>query len=175
VDLFPTLCGLCGVPVPRTVEGYDLSAAWRGLPGAFEQDAVLTMNFTAAHDYLVGGHEWRGVRTKTHAYSRWLDGRVALHDLTRDPLEQRNLADAPAATEVRRRLERRLQELMAQRADALVPCATYDAWLDSYRRVVRNAYGPLGDPEDLPDWSLLGTAPPTPDRPQCVSEEQVTR
>jgi hypothetical protein len=28
-------------------------------------------------------------------------------------------------------------------------------WLDSQRRVVRNAFGPLSDPEGEPDWSLL--------------------
>ena len=88
VDFFPTLCGLCDVPVPRSVEGHDLSAAWRGEPDAFEQGAVLTMNFTASYNHLVPGTEWRGVRTKTHSYSRWLDGTVALYDITRDPMEQ---------------------------------------------------------------------------------------
>ena len=29
VDLFPSLCGLCGIQPPRTVEGYDLSDSWR--------------------------------------------------------------------------------------------------------------------------------------------------
>ena len=44
---------------------------------------------------------------------------------------------------------------MARRGDGLVPCVTYHSWFDHYRRVVRNGYGPLGDPEDSPDWSLL--------------------
>ena len=34
VDFFPTLCGLCDVPLPRSVEGYDLSGAWLGQEGA---------------------------------------------------------------------------------------------------------------------------------------------
>ena len=55
VDIFPSLCGLCGIPVSRTIEGYDLSAAWKGVPGAFEQNGILTMNFTASYDYLVDG------------------------------------------------------------------------------------------------------------------------
>ena len=155
VDVFPSLCALCRLPMPGTVEGVDLSQAWRGIPGAFEQDAVLTMNFTAAHDYLVDGKEWRGVRTKDYCYARWLDGTVELYDLRNDPLEMKNLADEPDAQDVRERLERTMRELMAKRNDELVPCTSYRNWFDNYRRVVRNAHGPLGNPEALPDRSLL--------------------
>jgi arylsulfatase A-like enzyme len=155
VDFFPTLCGLCGVETPRTVEGHDLSAAWRGQAGAFEQDAVFTMNFTAAYDYLVEGHEWRGVRTKSHAYARWLRGDTALHDLRSDPLQQRNLIDDPGSQELRAEMERQLEALMVRRRDELAPSVNYESWFDPYRRIIRNAFGPLGDPEDYPDWSLL--------------------
>jgi len=155
VDLFPSLCGLCGVPVPRTVEGLDLSAAWRGLPDAQERDAALTMNFTAAHDYLVDGKEWRGVRTTDHCYTRWLNGDLELFDLKEDPFEMNNLAGRPEAAQLEARLAGRMAELMAELADELVPCHTYGEWFDNYRRVVRNARGPLPDPEGPPDWSLL--------------------
>ena len=53
VDIFPSLCGLCSIQPPRTVEGYDLSASWRDETDAFEQDAVLTMNFGATYDYQI--------------------------------------------------------------------------------------------------------------------------
>ena len=97
VDVFPSLCGLCDIPVPRTIEGYDLSQAWQGVPEAFEQKAILTMNFTASYDYLKDGQEWRGVRTKRHTYARWLNGEVELFDLENDPLQMTNLADDPNA------------------------------------------------------------------------------
>ncbi|MCC7352401.1 MAG: sulfatase [Anaerolineae bacterium] len=155
VDIFPSLCGLCDVPVPRTVEGYDLSAAWRGVAGVFEQDAVFTMNFGATYDYLIDGQEWRGIRTKDHSYARWLNGKVELFDLRNDPLQMTNLADDPGMQGLRERMEKTLQALMSKRRDELVPCTSYRDWLDNYRRVVRNAFGPLGDPEDEPDWSLL--------------------
>jgi arylsulfatase A-like enzyme len=155
VDLMPSLCSLCGVPIPRTVEGHDLSAAWRGVPGAFEQEAVLTMNFSSRYDWIGNGQEWRGVRTRRYNYAAWLDGRRELYDLERDPLEMRNLADAPQYSAVQAQLEETKRRLQAQRGDVLGPCEMYRDWFDSQRRVVRNAYGPLSHPEGEPDWSLL--------------------
>jgi arylsulfatase A-like enzyme len=155
VDVLPSLCGLCGIHVPRTVEGHDLSSAWRGLSPAFEQDAVLTMNFGLLYDWIADGEEWRGVRTKRYAYCKWLDGRVELFDLEADPLQLENLAHREDMRSVRMPLDHTLGRLMARCSDQLVPGSTYENWFDNYRRVVRNAYGPLGDPEAPPDWSLL--------------------
>jgi arylsulfatase A-like enzyme len=155
VDLFPTLCGLAGVPAPRTVEGVDLSDAWLGRDGAEAQDAVFTMNFTKAYDYLVDGEEWRGVRTKQHVYTRWLDGTTELFDLDADPLQMHNLTGEPASEDIERDLARQLRSFMEARGDSLAPCTDSADWFDEQRRIVRNAYGPLGDPERQPDWSLL--------------------
>jgi arylsulfatase A-like enzyme len=155
VDLFPSLCGLCDVPLPRTVEGYDLSAAWRGEDDAFQQDAVLIMNFTTSYDYLVNGEEWRGVRTRDHSYARWLNGKIELFDLRNDPLQMKNLAGNPEHRRIEESMQRRLSELMDNRSDALIPCTDYSNWFDEQRRVVRNVYGPLRDTEVHPDWSLL--------------------
>jgi arylsulfatase A-like enzyme len=159
VDFYPTLCSLCGIPIPRTVEGYDLSAAWRGerrgARGAFEQEALLTMNFSSRYDWIGNGQEWRGVRTRRYNYAAWLDGRRELYDLERDPLEMHNLIDSPAHGGVRAELEETMRELQARRGDVLGPCEGYREWYDSQRRVVRNAYGPLSHPESEPDWSLV--------------------
>jgi arylsulfatase A-like enzyme len=155
VDFLPSLCALCGVAIPRTVEGHDLSAAWRGERGAFEQEAVLTMNFSSRYDWIGNGQEWRGVRTRRYNYARWLDGRQELYDLARDPLEMDNLIDSPEHRAVRARMEEMLGQLQSRRGDVLGPCEQYRDWFDSQRRVVRNAFGPLSHPEGEPDWSLL--------------------
>ena len=154
-DFFPTLCRLSGVPVPRSVEGFNLSDAWRGIHGAFEHEAVLLMNFSAAYDWLEDGMEWRGVRTPTHTYARWLDGTVELYDRRADPLEMENLAGRDDHRELQADLEDRMQRLMARRGDALVPCTQWKDWFDTQRRIVRNAFGELSPPENCPDWSLL--------------------
>jgi len=155
VDLMPSLCTLFDVPIPRTVEGIDLSDAWLDVPDAREQEAVLTMNFSAQFDWLADGLEWRGVRTREYNYCRWLDGRTELYDLAQDPLEMHNLAGHTGHTALEKRMESLLRKLQAKRGDALVPCTQWSDWFDSQRRVVRNAFGPLSDPEGEPDWSLL--------------------
>jgi len=155
VDFFPSLCSLFGIPIPRSVEGYDLSEAWKGLPGAFEQEAVLTMNFSLAYDWFVDGLEWRGVRTKRHSYARWLNGREVLFDLEEDPLEMKNLVEDPRHRDLYQQMETLMKSLQQNRGDELVPCTQWKNWLDSQRRVIRNAFGPLSHPEEEPDWSLL--------------------
>ena len=106
---------------PRTVEGYDLSASWRGETDAFEQEAVLTMNFGATYDYLVDGNEWRGLRTQTHSYARWLNGKRMLYDVEADPWQMDNLIDKPEAKTLADEMETTLSHLMDARNDTLQP------------------------------------------------------
>jgi arylsulfatase A-like enzyme len=159
-DFFPTLCGLAGVPVPQSVEGRDLSGCLRpspaGVPQPPTQDALLLMNFSKYYDWFVDGAEWRGVRTKTAMYTEWLNGRVDMFDLTNDPLQMHNLADDAGYRSQRRDLSAALRDLQVERGDELVACTDWKDWLDSQRRVVRNAFGELSHPESEPDWSLLG-------------------
>lgn len=155
VDIFPSLCTLCGVPIPRTVEGHDLSDTWMGRPGGHEQDALLTMNFTGAHNHLLGGAEWRGVRTQTVTYVEHLNASAELYDLEEDPLQENNLANSDLAQGIEADMKAKLADLMAERNDKLAACACYSDWFDAQRRVVKNVNGPLPNPEIEPDWTLL--------------------
>ena len=152
VDWFPTLCGLAGLRVPRSIEGQDRSEILRN-NGDVEQGAAFIMNFSKWFDWFENGAEWRGVRTNTHTYARWLDGRELLYDLQEDPFQMNNLAGKHLSVQAS------LQELLAHtqslRNDELVPCKDWKHWLDEQRRVIKNAYGPLSHPESEPDWSLI--------------------
>jgi arylsulfatase A-like enzyme len=87
-DVFPTLCGLAGLPAPDAVEGRSLVPLMNA-PGARVRDSV----------YLAYRHVQRGVRT-----DRWklilynVGGRrtTQLFDLRSDPWETKNLAADPA-------------------------------------------------------------------------------
>ncbi|MAD06331.1 MAG: hypothetical protein CMP86_02845 [Gammaproteobacteria bacterium] len=150
VDFFPTLCGLAGIPVPRSIEGTDLSGQW---VHSAADDSAFIMNFSKWFDWFQDGAEWRGVRTQQYTYAQWLSGKVELYDLYEDPLQMHNLAGQAGALETQ--LREMLQAHQQQRQDELVPCTDWKHWLDEQRRVVRNAHGPLSHPESEPDWSLL--------------------
>ena len=155
VDLFPTLCGLCEIPVPETIEGYNLSDVFVGKENAFQQEAILTMNFSAAYNHLKDGLEWRGVRTKTYNYFTSLQERTELFDLQNDPFESNNVINDSEYRQVRTDMEIRLNQLMKSRNDELVPCTSYKNWFDEKRRVIRNAYGKLNHPESSFDRRLI--------------------
>ena len=155
VDFFPTLCGLAGVPVPKTVEGTNLASniAMGEQPETAEPDSVFLMNFSKYFDWFQNGAEWRGVRTRSHMYCKRLSGEEELYDLRADPLQRNNtaLTDHDQLEKMRVLLEMHQRT----RADELVPCTDWQGWLDEQRRVVRNAKGELSHPETPPDWSLL--------------------
>lgn len=152
VDWFPTLCGLAGLPVPRSVEGTDLSHVLKGQSGP-EPEAAFIMNFSKWFDWFKDGAEWRGVRTRDYTYAQWLDGRTEMYDLREDPLQMHNLASSDHAALPD--MAALLHQAQARRHDELVPCTAWQHWLDEQRRVVRNAHGVLSHPESQPDWSLL--------------------
>lgn len=159
VDLFPTLCGLTGVPVPRSIEGHDLSDSVLGKEAAFEQQAVYLMNFSNFNthpDWIrEPGNEWRGVRTKCNTYVKWRNGNEELYDLTKDPLQLNNVIGLEQNKKIANKLRIILQNFMTCRKDDLHPYTYYSNWIDQERRIVRNANGLLSHPETEPDWSLL--------------------
>lgn len=84
LDLFPTLCGLTGLPVPEHVEGLDLAPQLQNPRSPRERPAVTTHN--------PGSH---GVRTERWRYIRYADGSRELYDCKADPHNFTNLAGRP--------------------------------------------------------------------------------
>ena len=78
-----------------------------------------------------------------------------MYDIEADPLQMNNLIDEPEAKSLADEMETTLSNLMDARNDKLQPATNYTDWYDAQRRIVQNAHGPLGNPEDEPDWSLL--------------------
>ena len=94
------------------------------------------------------------MRTRRWSYWRCLDGSAALYDIRADPLQLRNLIDSEEHRPVVARLAATLDRFMREWNDAMKPATEYLNWFEG-RRIVRNTFGPLGDPLKEPDWSLL--------------------
>lgn len=95
IDIYPTLCGLAGVPVPGHCEGADLAATARGGPANGPNHALL---MHIEKDHASGGRNhpapiFRGIRTARYTYAVGEIGRWRLYDNQEDPYQQHNLAN----------------------------------------------------------------------------------
>ena len=84
IDIYPTLCGLAGIPVPEHCAGRDLSGVMRGQPMP-ASEAVILMNQSDGDRNNPEAIGYRGVRTLTHTYAVAVDGRWLLYDNVADP------------------------------------------------------------------------------------------
>lgn len=143
IDHMPTLCELAGITVPHTADGMSLARAVVGerMRG---RDAALMMNYTSHWDFFDTGTnwpEWRGLRTRTHTYAKWLDGREELYDNLADPYQMHNLAGADLPRVQRMRAE--LASELAAAHDAFLPGTAYADWYDDERNLLHTALGPV--------------------------------
>lgn len=128
-DIMPTLLGVCDLPIPKSVEGRDFSAALAG--ETVESDGALLACFHPFGEWSrpVGGHEYRGIRTKRYTYCRTLDGPWLLYDNDSDPFQLDNLINCADFAEIRTELEALLQrELDAIGDDFLDGMAYINRW-----------------------------------------------
>jgi arylsulfatase A-like enzyme len=101
-DIFPTLCTLCSMDIPNSVEGQDFSGSFIK-PGNVHRDEV----------YAVYNNKVRAVKDARYKLIEYRFKKVSvtqLFDLELDPLETHNLADNPDYLDIRRRLTDRLIE-----------------------------------------------------------------
>lgn len=138
-DILPTLLGLTGVTVPKSVEGEDLSALVSG-SGPAPDRAVLMMCVSPFIPQLV---EYRGIRTSRHTYVRNLAGPWLLFDNQTDPFQMHNLTDDPAQAELRRALDARLDAELKKTGDTFQPRKYYlDKWGYSVEHQDSISYAP---------------------------------
>ncbi|MBI5775741.1 MAG: zinc-dependent peptidase, partial [Verrucomicrobia bacterium] len=97
VDIYPTLCNLAGLPVPKTLEGKSLVPLLDG-SAAKVKDAAFSQ-FPRKHE----GRDYMGyaMRTERHRYIEWLDAKSGevtareLYDHDTDAGEIENVAARP--------------------------------------------------------------------------------
>lgn len=124
-DILPTLLGLAGVAVPKSIEGDDLSALVTG-SGPGPDRAALIMSVSP---FIPGLIEYRGIRTTRYTYVRKTSGPWLLFDNRRDPYQANNLAEDPAHSALREVLDVKLQAALKNVGDEFRPCQYYlDKW-----------------------------------------------
>lgn len=129
VDILPTVLAAAGVASPAGLAGQSLQPLLTGEPAPWREFLFTEMNFHEP-DIFKPQRTVRDARHKLLLNLAPLPGQasVELFDLQADPGETTNLAEAPAATAVRRRLEAALQQWRVATADPLLDAARLARW-----------------------------------------------
>ncbi len=100
LDLYPTLCDLCNIPIPEHVEGDSIKKLLADPTAEWNRPVVTTYGF--------GNH---AVRSERWRYIRYADGSEELYDHDNDPLEWTNLAGDPKYASVKQELAKWLPKV----------------------------------------------------------------
>jgi arylsulfatase A-like enzyme len=122
-DVLPTLLGLAGVTLPKTIEGEDVSQSVR--TGRDEDRAALYMCVSPfANVPREKLSEYRAIRTSRYTYVRGLNGPWVLYDDVNDRFQTNNLVQDAALV---RELDGRLQAQLKRISDDFRPGKEYIA------------------------------------------------
>jgi len=99
MSIYPTLCELAGLPIPKHVEGHSIVPLLRDPAAAWDRPAITTHGFKN-----------HAVRTERWRYIRYADGGEELYDEIKDPYEWTNLAGRPEFERTKAELARWLPE-----------------------------------------------------------------
>lgn len=105
-DILPSLLGLCGIKIPGSIEGRDLSGEIRD-PSAQKDRAALFMS-VCPFDVNYPDKEYRAIRTSRYTYARTPEGPWMLFDDLQDPWQMNNLAGRPEASEIQKDIDNQL-------------------------------------------------------------------
>jgi arylsulfatase A-like enzyme len=125
-DIMPTLLGLCGVPIPKTVEGLDYSGYLHG--GKNPSDGAAVISSVAPFgtwERRVGGQEYRGVRTQRYTYVRNLNGPWYFFDNQTDPYQTNNLVNKLEFAKLQAELDATLKRKLKEQGDDFLPASDY--------------------------------------------------
>ena len=125
-DIMPTLLGLAGIAIPKTVEGTDFSGVLTGAK-APDNDAALICCIAPFGEWTrpQGGKEYRGLRTRRYTYVRDLTGPWLLYDNQADPHQLTNLANRTDHADLQKTLDAQLTKMLAARKDKFLTGQEY--------------------------------------------------
>jgi arylsulfatase A-like enzyme len=106
-SIYPTLCELCGVPVPKTAEGRSIVSLLKNPAAPWDMPAITTH-----------GRNNHGIRSEQFRYIRYADGSEELYDEVADPNEWTNVAGKPEYARAKAQLAAFLPQTNAEDAEA---------------------------------------------------------
>ena len=121
-DIMPTLLGLCGVGIPKTVEGNDFSSIITGERNPPEGIAALIACYSPFGEWPrdQGGKEYRGIRTEKYTYVKDMQSPWLLYDNETDPYQQSNLCNKLQYKELQKKLENILIQKLQETNDGFL-------------------------------------------------------
>jgi len=117
-DIMPTLLGLSGIDIPKTVEGTDFSGVITGRQRPSD-NAALFACYSPFGEWSrsQGGKEYRGIRTEQYTYVRDMQGPWLLYDNKTDPYQQSNLCNKPQYASLQKTTDNILRQKLHQTKD----------------------------------------------------------
>jgi len=139
-DIMPTLLGALRLPVPRAVEGADLSGTLLGKSNRGPEAVYMQgMGTTAAWQ---DGTEWRALRDGRYTYAMYRrDRSELLFDNVADPYQLKNLAEDRTQAGKLAHYRAELQRWMKEHNDDFQSCTWYRDHWTSDRNIVNTASG----------------------------------
>lgn len=124
-DIMPTLLGICGLPIPPTVEGRDVSPVLAGQRDDGQAALLACFHPFGEWPRARGGVEYRGIRTARYTYCRGLDGPWLLFNNEADPYQLNNRVNQAAYASIQRELEGILQQKLDEMGDEFLDGESY--------------------------------------------------
>ncbi|MCA9079453.1 MAG: sulfatase [Planctomycetaceae bacterium] len=94
MTIYPTVCDLAGIRIPKHVEGPSLRPLLENPAATWDQPALTTFH---RHNH--------SFRTEQFRYIRYADGSEELYDHAADPYGWHNIADDPAHAQLKQQLQ----------------------------------------------------------------------
>jgi len=146
-DIMPTLLTMMDIPVPRGVEGIDLSSQFMGKGGTDNVAAHMQgMGTTAA---WVDGTEWRALRDHEYTYAIYhKDRSELLFNNRKDPYQMTNLADDRSFNPTLTHYRTTSENWRKEQNDTFEACSWYKRWTTD-RNITDTAKGVTQNLEEL--------------------------
>lgn len=138
-DIMPTLLSLPDLPIPKAVEGQDLSkAVTTASDGPKDVAHMQGMGATAA---WVDGSEWRALRDLEFTYAIYhRERKELLFNHRKDPYEMVNLAEDRGSASTLDHYRKASQDWRAKQNDTFEACSWYQRWTRD-RNIINTASG----------------------------------